>query len=434
MEYETLYALSGDVHIAYQVLGAGPIDVVWTGSITHLELMWDQPEIARRMRRMARFARVILFDRRGVGLSDRIAGVPSLEARVEDMVAVLDAANSTRACVLGFSDGAPVGILFASEHPDRTESLILLDGAPSFDYVTAPVQALAGEIEGNWGRDVGLELWAPSMAGDDAFRQWWGRYQRVATSPGGALDLLRSAREADVRHLLPLIQQPTLVIHRAGDRVVDVEAGRMMAEQIPGARYVELPGEDHFPWGRDGDRVFDEMEEFLTGARSTPESDRVLLTVLFTDIVDSSRRATELGDARWRELLEQHNRVVRRILATYRGVEVDTAGDGFLATFDAPGRALRCALAIREALKDLGLQMRAGLHTGEAEVAPGSVRGIAVHIGSRVMAAARPGQILASSTVHDLTAGSGVTFGKGGMHDFKGIDGHWKLHTVESAG
>jgi class 3 adenylate cyclase len=440
---ETRYAKSGDVNIAYQVVGDGPLDLVYVpGWISNIELMWEEPAHARLLRRLASFSRLILFDKRGTGMSDAVPveRLPTLEQRMDDVRAVMDAAGSERAALFGSSEGGLMSVLFAATYPNRTRALVTLaiyaKRLWSQDYPWAPAaEARAAEIESierNWGGEMDISDLAPSA--DEAFKRRAVAYLRRSASPGAAAALLRMNTQIDVREALPTISVPTLVLQRVGDRDVNVEEGRWIAGQIPSAKYVELPGDEHLIWAGDVDAVVDEVEEFLTGSRPVPEPDRVLATVLFTDIVGSTERAAELGDRRWRDVLEQHHGVVRRELERFRGREVDTAGDGFLATFDGPARAIRCACAVAEAVGELGLQVRAGVHTGECELlGRDNVAGVAVHTGARVAAAAQPGEVLASQTVKDLVAGSGIEFEDRGVHELKGVPGEWRLYAVSSA-
>jgi pimeloyl-ACP methyl ester carboxylesterase len=438
---ETQYAKSGDVNIAYQAIGDGALDLVYvSGWVSNLELMWDEPQYERFLRRLASFSRLIVFDKRGTGLSDPVAldHLPTLEQRMDDVRAVMDAVGSERAAVFGNSEGGQMSLLFAATYPERTVALVTQGTFAkrlwSPDYPWAPTpearEQEIRDIEASWA-DLDVTTLAPST--DDAFRRRLAAYFRRSASPAVGAAFLRMNTQADLRAVLPTIRVPTLVIHRADDRDVSVEEGRWIASQIPGARYVELPGIDHVPWVGNQDEVVDEIEEFLTGARPAPEPDRVLATVLFTDIAGSTARAVELGDRRWRELLEVHHAAVRRQLERFRGREVDTAGDGFLATFDGPARGVRCARAIVDAVREVGLDLRAGLHTGECELVNGGVRGIAVHTGARVAAQAGPGEVLVSSTVKDLTAGSGIEFEDRGEHELKGVPGEWRLYAVTRA-
>jgi class 3 adenylate cyclase/esterase/lipase len=434
------YARSGDVHIAYRVFGDGPRDLVLIpGTLSHAELYWEFPVNQYLLKRLTSFARVIVFDKRGQGLSDRVAE-QTLEERIGDVRAVMDAAGSPRATIYGWSEGGPMSLMFSATYPERTSALVLCG---SFASVKAEPWAVSQEtwsdflhqIETRWGQGVLVPINAPSRRDDEAFVQWFGRLERASASPGAVRALLRANYEIDVRHVLPAIQAPTLILHRVGDRTVPVEAGRYLAQHIRGAKYVELPGEDHLLQAFDPetlDLLIDETEEFITGTRSSPEPDRVLVTVMFTDIVSSTERAAAIGDRRWRELLDGYLGVARRQLERFRGREVDVAGDGLFAIFDGPARAIRCACAIRDAVHQLGLEMRAGLHTGECEVAGSKVSGIAVHTGARIAATARPQEVLASGTVRDLVAGSGIRFDDRGSHVLKGVPGEWRLFAVTS--
>ena len=439
MTPETRYARSGDVHIAYQVVGDGPRDLVFVpGWISNVEVFWEDPGVARFYQQLASFSRLILFDKRGTGLSDRVTNMPSLETRMDDIRAVLDAVGSERAVLTGSSEGGPLCALFAATYPERTAALIALGSyarlrpAPEYPAVRSPAfnQAWLEQCEHHWGGPIGLDLRAPSMAGDARMQQWWARFLRLSASPAGAAALIRMNYEIDVRHLLPVIRVPTLVVHSAGDQAIPVAAGRYLAQHIRGAKYVELPGSDHLPWGQDGPAIIAAIEEFLTGLRQG-EVDRVLATVLFTDIVDATRTAVEIGDRRWRELLERHHAMVRDHLGRFRGREIDTAGDGFLAAFDGPARAVRAATAIASDVKKLGVDIRAGVHTGECETMGEKLSGIAVHVGARVAALAGPGEVLVSNTVKDLVAGSGLRFRERGAHQLKGVPGEWQLYSVD---
>jgi class 3 adenylate cyclase len=440
---QTQFARSGDVDVAYQVHGDGPIDLVYVqGAYTHLEIYWELPAYRRYCERLAGFSRLIRFDKRGMGMSDRVPGATTLEDRMDDIRAVLDAVGSDRAALMGESEGGPLSMLFAAAHPDRTLSLIL-QGAevrertdedwPWGEATAEEFEASMAELPARWGRGGGIRVMAPSV-GDAAWAQeWLGRVQVHAETPAAAGAFMRMAFDIDVRDVAPTINVPTLILHATGDRVCHVENARFLARTIPAARYVELSGDDHVRWF-DPDRALAEIREFLTGTREAAEPDRVLVTVLFTDIVDSTRLAGEVGDRRWRELIEAHHAAVRRELARYRGTEVDTAGDGFLATFDGPARAIRCAAAIIAAVRPIGLELRAGVHTGEVERMDGKLAGLAVHVGARVAALGRAGQVLASGTVHDLVAGSGIEFSDQGLHDLKGVPGTWRVYEVTDAG
>lgn len=434
------YARNGDVNIAYQVVGSGPRDLVLVpGWVSNIEVFWEEPTVARFLERLSSFSRLILFDKRGTGLSDRVTDIPSLEQRMDDVRAVMDAAGSREAALCGYSEGGPMCALFAATHPDRATALIMLGSYPNQKWSpdspwgrTPAVQdQLLSAIEAGWGGPVGIEARAPSMVRDERFIQWWARWLRSSASPSAAASVIRMSYEIDVRALLPAIHTPTLIVHSVGDKAVSVVGSRYMAAHIPLAKLVELPGADHLPWLSDGDAIVDEIEELLTGVRGQAEPDRMLATVLFTDVVGSTEKAALLGDRRWRDLLESHNSVVRREIARFRGHEVKTAGDGFLATFDGPARAIRCARAISEAVRLLGIETRAGLHTGECEVMGADIGGIAVHIGARVAALAGPGEVLVSGTVKDLVAGAGLEFQERGLHTLKGVPGEWRLFAVE---
>jgi class 3 adenylate cyclase len=438
------YARNGDVSLAYDVHGDGERDILVTfGWIGSFQSAWDNAAFARWMQRLGTLGRLILWDKRGTGLSERMPPdrLPTLEERMDDMRVVLDAAGSERAVALGFSEGVGLNVVFAASHPDRVSSLIAVGGFARTlyddDYDWAPGPDVAAEfnrrVAESWGDNAWLlKLWAPSVADDPAAQEHWNRMLVGGGTPATGIAWLEMVQATDVRHVLPAIGVPSLVIHRADDVIVPVQHGRYLAEQIPGACYVELPRSDHLPWV-DGDDILDEIASFLTGATSAYESDRVLATVLFTDIVDSTGRAAELGDRRWRDLVEEHDRLVRARLERYRGREVKTLGDGFLATFDGPGRAIRCAADLRNEVRRLGLELRAGLHTGECEMTGDDIRGIAVNIGARVGASAGPGEVLVSQTVKDLVAGSGLGFADRGEHELKGVPGSWRLYAVEGA-
>ena len=432
---ETKYARSGDVHIAYQVTGEGPFDLVFVpGFVSHLEVQWEAPESAAILRRLSSFCRLIRFDKRGTGLSDR-GPIPTLEQRMDDVRAVMDAVGSERAALLGVSEGGPMSLLFAATYPSRTRALILYGSyarrawAPDhpFGRTQVDMEKIFETMEREWGGPVGIETWAPSRMNDEAHKRWWANFLRQGASPGAALSVMRMNMEIDVRHVLSTIRVPTLVLHRTGDRLTPVGQGRYLASKIPGAMYVELPGEDHSPYAGDTPRLLDEIEEFLTGVRGGVEDNRVLATVMFTDIVGSTERAAAAGDSRWRDLLAQHHAAVRRELLRFRGREVDTAGDGFLATFDGPARAVRCAARVVEAVQPLGLEVRAGLHTGECELLGDKLSGIAVHVGARVAGLASANEVLVSSTVKDLVAGSGLRFEPRGVQTLRGVPGEWPV-------
>ena len=442
---ETRYALSGDVHIAYQVVGDGPPDLVFIPSLTHhVELVWENPPQARFFGRLASIGRLLLFDKRGTGMSDRVVGTPPLEVRMDDIRAVMDAAGSERAVLCGLGDGGPLCALFAATYPERTTALVLINTAPR--YVRSPeLPWLPTRAEREREIDGALHTWGDPEASAERFalgspsateeeRRGFSRVMRVSVSPGSAAAYLRMNLDVDITGVLPLIRVPTLVMYRAEIEVLDVRTGRYLAEHIPGARLVELPGRDFAPQLGDPDRFFAELESFLQevvkGEAWEAEPDRVLATVLFTDIVDSTARAAELGDRAWRQLLQQHHETVRSQLGRFRGKEMDTAGDGFFATFDGPARAIRCAFAIQDTVRELDLEVRAGLHTGECELVDGKAGGIAVHIGARVASLAEPGEVLVSGTVKDLVSGSGIEFEDRGEHKLKGISDARRLFAV----
>jgi class 3 adenylate cyclase len=439
MQPETKYTKSGDVSIAYQVVGDGPRDLVYIPEAwTPIEWQWEEPVYERFLRRLASFSRLILFDKRGTGLSDRVP-VATLEERMDDVRAVMDAVGSTQAALCGICEGGPMAVLFAATYPERTSALLLygtfarFSRDPDYPWGFTP-EALDGfrkTVEDSWGTGRSLTVFAPSVAHDARFRAGWGQCERRGASPGAVCALMRMDADIDVRDILPSVRVPTLVIHRTGDRLTPVGGARYMAAHIPGARFAELPGDDHLLVG-DQETILDEMEEFLTGVRPSPVPDRVLATVLFIDVVGSTERAVELGDRRWRELLESYYALVRNELSRFRGCEIDTSGDGFFATFDGPARAIHCACAIRDAVRSLGLSLRAGLHTGECEVMGGKIGGIAVHIGARVAAHAGPGEVVVSSTVKDLVAGSGLRFTDRGVHVLKGVPGEWRLFAAHT--
>jgi class 3 adenylate cyclase/pimeloyl-ACP methyl ester carboxylesterase len=437
---ETRYARTVDgVHIAYQIVGDGPIDFVYVGPwATHIEYRWELPRYASYLRRLASFSRLILFDKRGSGMSDPVPAdeLPDLETRMDDIRAVMDEVGSRRAVIYGASESGMLDLLFAATHPERTLALVIHGSYPSARWEPdAPWGWRADEfaerleeIERMWGTQDFIRREFPSIATDAPLVRWFATYIRRSMSPGAAVTAELMEYETDVRDVLPAIHVPTLILHRVED---DPEANRYMAERISGAEYVALPGSEHIPYLGDQDGVLVEIERFIKGVQTEEASlDRVLATVLFTDIVGSTEKAVELGDGTWRKLVEEHHATVRRLLARYRGTEVDTAGDGFFASFDGPARAIRCAQAIKEAIARLGLDIRAGLHTGECESIGGKIGGIAVVIGSRVGALAGPGEVLVSQTVKDLVAGSGLTFEDAGERELKGIPDRWHLYRV----
>jgi pimeloyl-ACP methyl ester carboxylesterase len=438
---ETRYAKTGDIHIAYQVFGDGPIDMVLATEFWHsIEAQWDLPELARFLERLGTFARAISFDQRGSGISDPVSmgELSTLDVWMEDIDVVMDEVGSENAVLYGIGGGGTMSMLYAATRPQRVSGLVLVNSfarlmrAPDYPWGRAPEleEEVLDVMRTGWGRGVFLDLVAPSRVGDEAFRKWWARYQRIGASPGTVLSMRKMLAQIDVRDVLPSIHAPTLVLHRAETPWNRVEHGRYLAEHIAGAKLVEVPGVDHLSFADDAEPILRETEQFVAGIAGPPKSDRQLSTVLFTDIVRSTELAAELGDRRWREVLEEQRALVRRELARFQGREVDTAGDGFLATFDGPARAVQCACVVRDTVRDLGIEIRAGLHTGEVEVLRDGLAGVAVHIGQRVLGSAEPGEVLVSSTVKDLTAGSGLEFEDRGLHALKGVPEEWRLFAV----
>jgi pimeloyl-ACP methyl ester carboxylesterase len=438
---ETRYAKSGDLNIAYQALGDGPPDLLflsdWGGNV---EGQWEHRLLARFLLRLASMGRFIAFDRRGIGASDPVplGNVATIEETMDDALAVLDAVGSPRTVVIGLGSGAPIACVLAATHPERVTSLVLLNGyarfarAPDHPWGLPPParDRMLAAIEEGWGKGGAAEVFAPSLEHDAEFRSWFARYRRLGASPRLAVEGMRVVFDTDVRHVLPGITVPTLVIHREGDRHVRVGHGRDLAARISGARYVEVPGDDHLPWVGDADAILDVIAEFVIGAPAPAETHRVLATVVFTDIVGSTERAVEMGDERWRRLLDDHDDMVRRQLDRFQGREVKTTGDGFVAAFDGPTRAIHCATAIRDGARSLGLEVRAGVHTGECEQRGDDLGGVAVHIGARIGALAAAGEVLVSSTVKDLVAGSGITFAERGRQTLRGVPDEWQLYAV----
>jgi class 3 adenylate cyclase len=436
----TQYARSGELDIAYQVVGEGPLDlVVVPPGFSVMEPSWDWPALGAFWRRLARFARVVLIDKRGTGLSDRVSGVPTVEDRMDDVRAVMDAIGSPRAALLGGSEAGPITTVFAATYPERTVALVLIAAMVKWS-ATDDLPDATGNYEAeileylttSWGSGLSGELlFAPSLPSDERTHQIVGRFESMAGSPRAIQRLLEMNREIDIRAVLPVVNVPTLIVHRRGDRVVSIEQGRYFAQRIHGAKYVELDGEDHWWWtGEQPDDIPREIEEFLTGHRPAVETDRVLKTVLFSDIVDSTRRAAELGDRQWRELLDRHDAMVRAALDRYDGQEIKTTGDGFLVAFDGPARAIRCAQTITDEAPAIGLAVRTGLHTGECERRGDDLAGIAVHIAARVAARAGAGEVLVTSTVRDLVAGSDFRFEDRGRHELKGVPDERQLLAV----
>jgi class 3 adenylate cyclase len=438
---DTRFAWNGGVHIAYQVLGSGPIDLVLAlGFGNHIDVLQEWHRCSHFLERLASFARIIVFDKRGMGLSDRPTVLSTFEEQLDDIRAVLDAVGSERSALLGSSEGGPMCLLFAATYPERTAALALwasyAKGTRSSGYPfggTPEIQEkLLEKIAAQWGREPFLaRALAPSHADDEVYRRWLLKIQRYAMSPGAALAWYSMTTKSDVRHVLPIISVPTLILHRTGDRIMEVGHSRFMAERIRGARYVELPGSDNLLPAGDSDAALDVLDEFLTGVRPHVVHDRVLATVMLTDIVAATETAARIGDRAWHALLEAHHRAVRAELDRFSGREIDTAGDGFLATFDGPARAIRCACAITQSVRSLGLEVRVGLHAGECELIAGKVGGIAVHIAARVAAKAAAGEVLVSSTVKDLLIGSGLQFADRGTTTLKGVPGEWRLFAVQ---
>lgn len=437
---QTRFALSGDVNIAYQVVGDGPVDLVFVpGWVSNIDEAWTEPSFARFLERLAKFSRLIVFDKRGTGLSDRVDEnhLPTIEQRMDDMRAVMDAAGSQRAALLGISEGGPMSFVFAATYPERTRCLMTFGSyaramaAPDYPWARTEDEwkVMAEAIRAGWGKvPVGLQARVPSRAQDDAYARSWTRYQVKAATPKAALVLTEMNSRIDVRPALPAISVPALIMHRAGDRAVPAAGSREVAQRIPGARYAEFPGDDHLPWTSDAEPVLAEIEAFVTGARPVEEPDRVLATIMFADIVDSTQRAATIGDRAWTGELQQFYSLARRQLERFRGREIDTAGDGYFATFDGPARAVRCAQTLAKEVAQMGLTIRAGLHTGEVEIVGNKVGGIAVHIGARVASHAGPGEVVVSSTVKDLVAGSGLHFEDRGVQALKGVPGEWRLY------
>jgi class 3 adenylate cyclase len=442
MNNEVRYARNAEGQsVAYQVSGEGPLDIVFIPDwVTNLEVMREEPAIARFLDRLASFGRLIFFDKRGSGLSDPVplGAIPTPEEWMDDVRSVLDDLGSSSAALFGHGEGASMAILFAATHPDRSSALVLADAcarrrrASDYPYgiPDAGVQRYIDDIIGAWGTGQAALIGAPSLAKVPLAIERRARLERLAMSPGEFASIYPSTYELDVRSVLQTIRVSSLVLHRSDNPYMRVGNGRYLAEHIAGARFVELPGADHFFYAGDSNAMLDEVQEFLTGTRAAPHNDRVLATVLFTDIVGATVLAERLGDRAWHELLNRHHDLVREELQRFRGREIDTAGDGFFASFDGPARGVRCALAIRDQVRALGMEVRCGLHTGECELMGRKMGGIAVHIGARVMACAEAGQVLVSRTVKDLVAGSGLGFEHRGSGELKGVAGEWELYSA----
>lgn len=436
------YTKNGDIHIAYQVIGDGPIDLVLVhGWVSHLELNWEEPSIAQFLEHLAGFSRLILFDKRGTGLSDRVAEneLPTLEQRMDDVRAVLDAVGSTRCALMGISEGGPMCALFAATYPERAAALIMCgsyaswirDAENPWAMTREQHEEAAAAFGRGWGTPVGFKTVAPTSSSDERYRNWWARYLRMGAGPNAGIALYRMNYQIDIRTLLPAIHVPTLLLHRKGDRLINVEASRYMARNIPGAKLVELEGDDHLVFLGDSGAVVDEIQEFLTGARTFKLQDTTLATVVFVDIVGSTEMAAKRGDSSWRDLLTAFHLAAQQEIDRYRGRLIKTMGDGIFASFDGPARAIRCARSIGDRAVSLGLQTRAGVHTGECQVIGDDLAGMAVHIGARISASAPAGEVLVSGTVRDLVSGSGLRFTDLGMHELKGVPGKWPVFAVQ---
>jgi class 3 adenylate cyclase/pimeloyl-ACP methyl ester carboxylesterase len=437
---ETRFARAGEVSIAYQTMGKGPLDlIVMPGMVSHVEFFHEVPNYTRFLRRLASFARVVTFDKRGQGLSDRVPGVASLEERADDLEAVMTVVRSERAALLGFSEGASLSALYSATHPQRVSHLVLYGGFARFantsDFSLMYEPEILRASAKHWGKGYSIKLFAPSLADDPATKQMWGKGERLCVSPGAYRTMVETNMEVDVRAILPQIRVPTLVLHRATDLAVPVTNGRFLANAIPGAKYIEYPSGDHVPYaGTDFEPICGDIEEFITGHRGTPaDAERVLATVLFTDIVESTQLLTRMGDRAWRQLLDEHDRLGRRVIEQHRGRFVKSTGDGLLATFDGPARAIRCAQAFAVEVRELGATIRAGLHTGEIERRTNDVGGLAVHVAARVLDKAAPGEVVVSRVLPDLVAGSGLEFEARGRHELKGLEGAWELFAVRQA-
>ncbi|TMD37265.1 MAG: alpha/beta fold hydrolase [Chloroflexi bacterium] len=430
------YARSGDVNIAYQVVGDGAIDLVLVlGWVSHLAYVWELPAMAAFLNRLASFSRLILFDKRGCGMSDRVHPLPTLEQRMDDVRAVLDAAGSQRAALLGISEGGVMSALFAATYPERSAGLIINGSYPSalrrpgypWGITEDQFEERMRRVKDIWGKVAGMDRYAPSQVDKPEVAGWWTTFMQMGASPGDAEDLMRMNTLIDIRDILPAIRVPTLVIHARGDRIAPIEAGRYLADHIPNARFLQLDSADHWPYFVDADQVIGEVQEFLTGVRTGPPPDTMLATVLCTNVAQAGAHAIWLGDKRWNQLVDRHHSVVRTALSRYSGREIEAGEQGMTAVFDGTARAIRCALDVRDQLMRLGLRLRAGLHAGECEVGDGRPRGVALHVASGVMKAAQPGEVLVSGTVKDLVVGSGLEFADRGPRVFEGVPGSWTL-------
>jgi len=430
------YARSGDVNIAYQVVGEGPLDLVLVlGWVSHLAYVWELPAMAAFLNRLASFSRLILFDKRGCGMSDRVHPLPTMEQRMDDVRAVMDAAGSKRAALLGISEGGVMSALFAATYPERTAGLIIDGSYPSalirpgypWGMTDEQHETRIGLVKDIWGKVIGMERYAPSQRDNPEVARWWATFTQMSASPGDAADLYRMNTTIDIRDILSAIRVPTLIIHARGDKIAPIEAGRYFADHIPNARLLELNSDDHWPYFGDADQVIGEVQEFLTGVRSSRAPETMLATVLCTNVTQAGAHAVWLGDKRWNQLVDRHHAVVRKALAHYAGREVEAGEHGITAVFDGTARAVRCALDVRDQLLDLGLRIRAGLHAGECEIRGGRPRGVALHVASTVMGAAQPGEVLVSGTVKDLVVGSGLEFVDRGSREFAGVPGSWSL-------
>ena len=427
---ETRYALSGDVNIAYQAMGNGPVDIIMVpGFVSHVEFLHEAPGYTAFLRRLSTFARVITFDKRGQGLSDRISGAPSLEERMDDVRAVMDAVGSERALVWGFSEGCAMSALFAATYPERVSHLILFGGFAEAATLSNDWDERIAQRVKVWGTGAMIKTAWPSRAANQDSINLVAKFERLSASPGAVKAIMLLNAQINVRPILPTVRVPTIVLHRRGDAQVPVELGRSMATQIPNAKFIEYPGEDHLFFSGEIEALLGDIEEFVTGHRESSSADleRVLATVLFTDIIDSTRSAAEMGDQAWRRLLDDHDKLAKQVIGKHRGALVKTTGDGILATFDGPGRAVRCALAFGTAAKQIGLPVRAGLHTGEIEMRGSDIGGIAVHAAARVMAQCQSSEVLVSRVVTDLVAGAGLKFSERGSYELKGLPGRWDL-------